>query len=1007
MSDERSELLKNLELLRDRLRHDHEQRAIHRDTYLPYHIVYDIRILQGEIAALKQRLYELGITVEDLPDELPRDNRPIGCPYPGMRPFFAWETSHFYGRSKEIEHLRQVIRYQHLIVVIGSSGSGKSSMITAGLLPKLADREAGTWLIHQMRPGTTPLLSLQRLLSIKQSEQQTIDYAQAIETPLLRVQAQRCLIFIDQFEELFAQTAPEEQKAFIKAILALSKHPNCVLILNLRADFYQDFLESELWPITDSQRLEIGPLRGANLRSAIEQPALDVGVELEPALVERLLADVANEPGVLPLLQETLILLWEQMKPQNRMLRLRDYEGMSEETTSGLHVAIALLADKALADLTENAQPHAQAQVRLIAQRIFMRLVQFGQGRPHTRRQQTIADLRAANDDPTIFVYTLDTLKAHRLVTVDRHLEARDAVVDLAHEALISAWPTFKAWLKEYQIAEQFRRRLQDQLSEWKERRAAGRSGGLLDQDELQEAQQWLASNAAQILGYDAELLDFIKQSELAINPGWNRIGLITLLAAALGLTASIGWLIFGLLTANLPERFEQSAVLIILICIALFLLGLWFLLRRSEAYQLQRLSQTIRRRPFSLTSLNSFFLLAIVLWSTSGWHWLQSEYRCRELDFRHNVKTIVITNTDLDPEEEKAQQKLIFTGNFANMVKNIDPSVDVHIILDIIDLQECARFIDYRADISIDDSDSLYRIFRLNLFQNGKGHLKKDTITSYTSCITLAKFVNIIAETLQYHKKEYAVLFENTACEYDNELNKADSHAMNQKYDKAEYIYRKILKEDPGNIRARMGLLNVMNKMGRYDASINLLQEDFPRNIEFDYWIQSGLITSCILAEEYDCAEEAAKTIINSGFKVIDGYIDIISVYREKEQYDLAELYIREAEMVLGDLDPTSDIYNRYKYMIMKQKGTILFYSQRYPEAQALFDQVFPAREELGIEEEILYYQARIKEEQKDFEGACEKYRYHIAYARLDTSLPGTLKRLKFSEERFKTLGC
>lgn len=306
----------------------------------------------------------------------------------------------------------------------------------------------------------------------------------------------------------------------------------------------------------------------------------------------------------------------------------------------------------------------------------------------------------------------------------------------------------------------------------------------------------------------------------------------------------------------------------------------------------MQRLSQTIRRRPLSLTSLNSFFLLAIVLWSTSGWRWLQSEYRCRELDFRYNVKTIVITNTDLDPEEEKAQQKLIFTGNFANMVKNIDPSVDVHIILDIIDLQECARFIDYRADISIDDSDSLYRIFRLNLFQNGKEHLQKDIITSYTPCITLAKFVNIIAETLQYHKKEYAVLFDNTACEYDNELNKADGHAMNQKYDKAEYIYQKILKDDPGNIRARMGLLNVMNKMGRYDASINLLQEDFPRNIEFDYWIQSGLITSCILAEEYDCAEEAAKTIINSGFKVINGYIDIISVYREKEQYDLAELY-------------------------------------------------------------------------------------------------------------------
>lgn len=999
MSDERSELFNQLKLAREHLRFLREQRASLRDSILPFHIKQEIITIQRQLVELKQRLNELGITIEDLPDELPRDNKPIACPYPGMHPFSEQEASRFYGRSKEIERLRQALSYQHLFVVIGPSGSGKSSMIMAGLLPELAKREAGAWLIRQMRPGTTPLITLQQLLSIEQSEQETIDYAQAVAKLLEEGQARRCLIVIDQFEELFAQTAPDEQKAFITVVLELSKIPDCVLILNLRADFYQDFLESKLWPITESQRLEIGPLQGSDLRSAIEQPALDVGVELEPALVERLLADVADEPGVLPLLQETLVLLWKRMDNQNLELRLQDYERLGNKTKTGLHVAIALLADKALTKLTEGG--------RQIAQRIFVRLVQFGQGRPHTRRQQTIADLRAANDDTATFDQTLRTLVTHRLVTVDRNLEAEDAVIDLAHEALITAWPTFKDWLKEYQIAEQFRRRLQDKQQEWQERQVGGRSGGLLDQDELQDAQQWLASDAAQILGYDAELLNFIKQSELAINPGWNRIGLITLVAAALGLTASIGWLIFGLTTSNLPERFGQAAVLIILICIALFLLGLWFLLRRSEAYQLQRLSQIVRRRPLSLTGLTSFFLLAIVLWSTSGWRWLQSEQRCRELGFRHNVKTIVITNVNLDQEEEIVQQKLIFTANFANMIKNIDHLIDVHIILDMIDLQECSRFVDYRVDVSVDDRESLYKTFRLNIFKNWNEYLKRTTVTSNTPCITIARMTNTVAETLKYHKKEIELLFDDTECEYENNLAESDYLVKNREYDKAEYIYQTILKEDPGNIGARLGLSNVMNRTGRYSESIHLLREKFPRNIEMDILIQGRLLTSCSLMEDYACVEETAMKIIDSKFNVLYGYMSIISVYREKRQYDLVEKYIRESEEELGKLDPESDAYFRYKYLIIMQKAKNLFYRERYTEAQILFDQVFPEKERLAIEEEFFYYQARIKEVAKDYNAACKLYKYHITYASLDTAALTAIKRLNFSKERFVALGC
>ena len=214
----------------------------------------------------------------------------------------------------------------------------------------------------------------------------------------------------------------------------LRTRENLALVLTLRADFYPDLMTSYLWPVDASQRVEVAPLRGDALREAIAQPAADVGVQIEQSLVERLLIDAADEPGVLPLLQETMRLLWGDI--EGRVLPLTAYERLNRNPAAGdtgatgLAAAIAMKADATLAALT----PEQQA----IARRTFLRLVQFGEGRADTRRQQTLSSLRAVDDDPVLFEQTLEHLTDNRLLTRTGGSDRESAVVDIAHESLIT-----------------------------------------------------------------------------------------------------------------------------------------------------------------------------------------------------------------------------------------------------------------------------------------------------------------------------------------------------------------------------------------------------------------------------------------------------------------------------------------------------------------------------------------------------------------------------------------
>ncbi|HEX8108787.1 MAG TPA: WD40 repeat domain-containing protein, partial [Kofleriaceae bacterium] len=299
----------------------------------------------------------------------------------------------------------------------------------------------------------------------------------------------------------FTLASPAEVQRFVAILRELRAEPSCYLVLALRADFYGTFMDSALWPEAPGMsRLDVVPLRGAALAQAIRDPARAVRVYLEAPLCDRLVADAAEEPGVLPLVQETLRLLWDRRR--ERFLGLDAYEALGRGGRA-LDVAIARRAATAMAGLGATEQT--------IARRVLLRLVSFGEGRPDTRRQQEVAALRSADDDDEDFSRVLRQLVEHRLITVGEAEPDHGALADLSHEALITGWPELQMWIARRRADEQRRRRLEAKVGEWIEH---GRgTASLLDAIELAEARAWLQSDAARELGFGPELPELVQAS--------------------------------------------------------------------------------------------------------------------------------------------------------------------------------------------------------------------------------------------------------------------------------------------------------------------------------------------------------------------------------------------------------------------------------------------------------------------------------------------------------------
>ncbi len=327
----------------------------------------------------------------DLPAPVERE---IPCPYPGMRPYTAENAALFCGRSRDADgRVSRIAGGLRELYVIGPSGSGKSSLLRSGVVPRLeraVDPVVGEpFTVHVLRPGSAP--------------------AQRLAATVASLGPQRTLLVIDQLEEIFTLADRDGRRELFAKLDQLRRVPTCHLALIVRADFQGALMQSELWPhVQRSYRHEIGPLRGDDLREAITTPAGRVGVELEPALLDRLLTDAANEPGSLPLIQETLVHLWT--KRERNLLTAAQYAKLGDGVASGLGVALANRADATFAALDDVGQA--------IAQRMFVRLVSFGENRGDTRRQQPLSALRAGEPFERLDA-TLQHLIEGRLLTAD------------------------------------------------------------------------------------------------------------------------------------------------------------------------------------------------------------------------------------------------------------------------------------------------------------------------------------------------------------------------------------------------------------------------------------------------------------------------------------------------------------------------------------------------------------------------------------------------------------
>lgn len=567
------------------------------------------------------------------------------CPYPGMRPFSEAQTAQFFGRSAEIKQLQILIRKLPVVALVGSSGSGKSSLVHAGLMPVL--KKAG-WEVRSLRPAGQPVDNLRAALA------GCVTWDSA---PKRLSSNGTLLLAIDQFEEIFAH-GKDGARDFLASVAGLVDLPDLHILLAVRAGYYEDFINTPIWPHASPGMFTIGPLTPAGLEEAICLPAEAAGVMVEPTLVERLRNEAYGEPGALPFLQETLALLWEGL--DDPLLRLEDYDQLTEgrdETVTGLQVAMAVHAESVYASFgsasigestAHDASSAAAVSLLKVQQamvcRTFMRLVQFGEGRSDTRRQQTQAQLLAAGDDQDAATYVLTVLVEGRLLTVS----GAGRRYDISHEKLISGWPRLQGWITELKEAEQARRRLEAKAAEHER---LGRYSGLLDAKELGEAQEYAQSDAGRALGVDSDLKQLIEHSVEAINPGFNRRGVITLAGALASLALWLG--VFYLAALGLNQQVQIALWIGVAAGLAV-LTAAGISVRRQEHWP-QHLTQRLGRSARGLIISGSIIAASLAGYMAAGIPLIQRIQYCQapprayELPQQDTIHTALVTD-GIDP---------------------------------------------------------------------------------------------------------------------------------------------------------------------------------------------------------------------------------------------------------------------------------------------------------------------------------------------------------------------
>ncbi len=354
------------------------------------------------------------------------------CPFPGLTAFGRADSAHYFGRGSELDAALEALRRHPLVPVVGPSGIGKSSFVAAAVIPRL--EESSAWTIVTCRPGSDPFGALATALARP-------GLASALQTQPARLAlvlgehaartGRRVLLFIDQFEESFTLAADSAATFCTALALAAIGDEAWRIVLTLRDDFLDQLAQpTAMRPHLGALQV-LGPMTEDDLGAAVRGPLRNVGYGTDPdALPLRIAADVVDQPASLALLQFACRALWERRDRSGRRLLTTEYEAMG-----GASGALAAHGERVLAELT----PDQVRQVRAL----FLSLVGAdGTRRPCARR--VLEGGHLGQVAPLI-----ELLLERRLVVVIRELDGDDPMIELAHEALSSAWPRLARWLDE------------------------------------------------------------------------------------------------------------------------------------------------------------------------------------------------------------------------------------------------------------------------------------------------------------------------------------------------------------------------------------------------------------------------------------------------------------------------------------------------------------------------------------------------------------------------------
>jgi WD40 repeat protein/uncharacterized caspase-like protein/energy-coupling factor transporter ATP-binding protein EcfA2 len=480
------------------------------------------------------------------------------CPYRGLRAFQAEDYQYFYGRESLTQQLINELAKKSFLAVVGASGSGKSSVVQAGLIAQLRQGKqlpgSEYWWIKVLRPGVHPLTALsQRLTDKKDGENHLILEGilyQGVEGFVYWIRNRpepMVVLVVDQFEELFTLASSEDKRRFLELLLGAVQYApdRFKLVITLRADFISSSLEvPSLAQLLQKSSVLVPPhLNDDDYRRVIVNPAEQVGLKVEPGLVEVLLQELNHSAGDLPLLEFVLEQLWECR--EGGELTLKAYQ----QHVGGIKAAL----EKKAQGVYDNLDNLAQDCTRWI----FLSLTQLGEGTEDTRRRVLKSDLVVKKYPQELVERTLQALTIAKLVVVSLEgevlgtgkgeectaISGSDLVtIEVAHEILIRHWSSLRWWLEENRIRLRSQRQIVQAATLWQNH--GQQADFLLQGVRLAEAEEIYVKYTDEL---SSDVQDFIiaclearQQQQLAQKKRLRQAQIAVVVISGLGIIASI-----------------------------------------------------------------------------------------------------------------------------------------------------------------------------------------------------------------------------------------------------------------------------------------------------------------------------------------------------------------------------------------------------------------------------------------------------------------------------------